>query len=74
MSRSTKRMEPILRLAGIVEVVDEDADPSEFQPPYTRRTLHWDRLGRLLSDPASLLHDAYGWGTPAFDGRPCSMR
>lgn len=69
MIRHTKRMEPILRLAGLVEVVREPANPPRFQPRYLRRTIHWDRLGRFLSDPANLLADRYGWGAPTFDSR-----
>jgi hypothetical protein len=69
MTDATRRMEPVLRIAGVVEVADEPADPGKFQPAYRRRTIHWDRFGKLLGDPAGLMRDVYGWGTPAFDGR-----
>jgi hypothetical protein len=69
MVRGSRRMEPVLRLLGIVEVTDQPADPTKFQPAYVRRTIHWDRFGRLVGDPAGLMRDVYGWGTPTFDGR-----
>ena len=68
MTATTKRMEPILRLAGIVEVVDEPADPAKFQPAYQRHTIKWDRLGRVLSDPKGLFVEVQGLADPAFDG------
>jgi hypothetical protein len=64
----TKRMEPILRLAGIVEVVQEPADPAKFQPAYQRHTIRWDRLSQVLSDPKGLFIQAQGMTDPAFDG------
>jgi hypothetical protein len=66
---ATKRAEGILRVAGVLEVVEEPAVPAAFQPAFIRYTIHWDRFGQLLSDPAALLRAAYGWGTPAFDAR-----
>lgn len=72
MVRNTRRLEPILRLIGLVEVVKEEADPARFQPAYLRRTIRWDRLGRVLGDPVGLLADVYGLGHPDYDGRFCS--
>lgn len=69
MMANTKRMEGILRLTGIVEVVQEPANAGMFQPAYQRRTIRWDRLGKFLGDPTTLLTEAYGWGAAAFDGR-----
>ncbi len=57
----------ILQLLGLREVVDEDADPARFQPEFTHRTIHLDRLGTLVGDPAGLIRTLYGWGTPALD-------
>jgi hypothetical protein len=67
LSLTTKRIEPILRLAGIIEVVDEPESAAAFQPAYRRRTVHWERIGDLLGNPPKLLRDAYGWGTSSFD-------
>jgi hypothetical protein len=64
MLTTTRRMEPILRLAGIIEVVDEPADAAKFQPAYQRRTIRWDRLGRLLSDPKGLFAEVQGLADP----------
>jgi hypothetical protein len=68
MVAKTKRMESILRLAGLVEVVQEPANAAVFQPAYLRRTIRWDRFGKFLGDPATLLSDAYAWGGATFDG------
>lgn len=68
MARGTRRMTQILQVAGIVEVVKEPANSAAFQPAYLRRTIHWDRFGRLLGDPAGLMKDVYGWGAATFDG------
>ena len=68
MLRHTKRMEPILRLIGLIEVVDEPAIPAKFQPAFQRRTIRWDRFGPLLGDPKALLIDVLGLNDPAFDG------
>jgi hypothetical protein len=69
MVRNTRRMEPIMRLAGLIEVVEEAANPAKFQAEYLRRTIRWDRLGKFLKDPSELLTETYGWGGPSFDGR-----
>ena len=64
----TKRMEPILRLIGLIEVIDEPAIPAKFQPAFRRRTIRWDRFGQFLGDPKALLIDVLGLNDPAFDG------
>lgn len=57
----------ILLLLGLREITEEDADPARFQPEFVRRTIRLDRLGSLFADPAGLMRDVYGWGTPALD-------
>ena len=57
----------VLLLLGLREHSDEPADGARFQPEFVRRSLHPERLGRLLADPAGLMRDLYGWGTPALD-------
>ena len=69
MIRAGKRIEPILRLTGLLEVVEEAANAAQFQPAYVRRKIHWNRLADFLKDPPSLLGSAYGWGSASFDGR-----
>jgi hypothetical protein len=68
MTATTKRMEPILRIAGIVEVSDEPADSTKFQPAFQRRIIRWDRLSKVLSDPKGLFIEVQGLTGPAFDG------
>jgi hypothetical protein len=55
----------ILALLLLAGVVDEEDIPTGGVPgrvPYVRRTLNWDRLGTMLSDPGKLAKDLYGWG------------
>ncbi|MGA5550465.1 DUF6603 domain-containing protein [Streptomyces pseudogriseolus] len=58
-----------LSLLGVVEnvpAVYDLADPTRL--PVPRRVLHFDRLLSLSTDPAELLAEVFGFGTPAFDG------
>jgi hypothetical protein len=59
---------PVGRLLGLFEFTPMPADPAIFQVEYIRQVVRWDRLSTLFSNPADLMHDVYGWGTPAFDG------
>jgi hypothetical protein len=54
-------------LLGLFELRQEPADPAHFQVAHLRHIVHWDRLETLFTDPGKILHDVYGWGTPAFD-------
>jgi hypothetical protein len=56
----------LLRVAGIIEVTEREADPARFQPAFTHHQIHWSRLLQIF-DPASLARDVYGWGTPELD-------
>ena len=56
----------LLRVAGVIEVEDEAADPARFQPAFRHHRIRWERLIRLI-DPASLAREVYGWGTAAID-------
>jgi hypothetical protein len=52
-----------LHLLGIV---DEEKVPANGAPgriDYVRNTVRWDRLGKMFSDPNSLMVDVYGWGS-----------
>ena len=55
-------------LLGLIELRLEDADPATFQVKHVRQIVRWDRFGDTLSDPAGIVREVYGWGTPAFDG------
>lgn len=60
----------ILRLFGLIEINSQPADPAHFQPAFQLRTVHWDRLGTLFSDPVQLMKDVYGWGGPSINLEP----
>lgn len=52
-----------LRVLGIVEVEEVEADPDTFTTQHVRRSLHLDRLTVLLTDPREWIEVTYGWGT-----------
>jgi hypothetical protein len=54
-------------LLGLVELRREPADPARFQVAHLRHVVHWDRFATLVTDPADLLTDVYGWGTAGYD-------
>jgi hypothetical protein len=60
---------PILALTGLI-----DNDPTPANPldpdslPYLQRTIHFERLGDMLSSPGDLFQTAFGWGAAGFDG------
>lgn len=59
---------PFGALLGVFEFRLLPTDATIFQPRHVRQIVHWERLGSLFSDPGSLLHDVYGWGTADYDG------
>jgi hypothetical protein len=59
---------PLGVLLGLIEMTSKPADPAIFQVEHIRQAVRWDRFGPLLSDPAGVLEEVYGWGTPAFSG------
>ena len=54
-------------LLGWFELAPHEADAQIFQAAHLRHVVHWDRVPMLLSDPAGLARDVYGWGTAGFD-------
>jgi len=66
LERKHVLLRALLSFAGIVERSAEPAVPERFQPAFTRYRIHWNRVWRLL-DPASLMQELYGWGTPRID-------
>jgi len=54
-------------LAGLIEEVEIEPDPAHFQPAYTRRVVHLNRISVSLNDPGTILQEVYGWGTPTLD-------
>ena len=55
-------------LLGIFELKQLPADPAIFQVAHVRQNVRWDRLSALFTDPANVMRDVYGWGTPNFRG------
>jgi hypothetical protein len=52
-----------LHLLGIVDEVATPANGAAGRLDYVRNQIRWDRLGKMLSDPSTLLKDVYGWGS-----------
>jgi len=52
-----------MRLLGIAEISDQ-TPVGTGRVPYRRREIRWDRIPRLVSDPAGLLQDVYKWDKP----------
>ncbi|TYK51396.1 DUF6603 domain-containing protein [Actinomadura decatromicini] len=60
----------LLAASGLLEGLDVPGDAADpMFPPHFSWTIRWDRIGRFLGQPLSLLRDAYGLGTPGFDGK-----
>ncbi|MGS2619515.1 DUF6603 domain-containing protein [Micromonospora sp. LZ34] len=59
----------VLIATGVVEIVPQPGGPAgSLNAQYLRKTLRFDRLARLFTDPVGLLRDVYAWGQPGFDG------
>ncbi len=59
----------VLIATGGIEIREMPAGAAgTLSAPYTKKLLHFERVGRLFSDPEGLFRDIYGWGTPGFDG------
>ena len=59
----------IANLLGVLDYIPQpgiSGDPTH--PPFTLRKLQLGNLGKLFSDPKSLLQGLYGWGDPGFNG------
>jgi hypothetical protein len=54
----------IFYLLGIIEALAQPEDLTVSQPAYTLFEFHFDRIGKLFTDPKGLFADVYGWGTP----------
>ena len=51
----------LLHTIGIIELREVQQENDEHRVTFTQRTVHWERLGRAVSDPLGLLEEAYGW-------------
>jgi hypothetical protein len=60
---------PTLSLLGVVDDSTTPGNPADpLTPPGLVRAFHLDRLVHAFLDPVTYLSDAYGFGTPGFDG------
>lgn len=60
----------VLVVAGLIEAPIDPGIPADpMFPAYVGWKVRWDRLGRFVTDPLSVLRDAYGFGGPGFDGK-----
>ena len=60
---------PVLALTGLIDDSSAAGDPNNpMSPPYRARTIHFERLGDLFSNPRNYLISAFKWGDNSFDG------
>jgi hypothetical protein len=75
LERQLPQLAGILDLAGVTTSTPMPGvrgDPTA--PPHVRRALALDRVVGIFEDPAQVARDLYGWGDPAFDGRPLFIK
>jgi len=56
----------LLHLINVVDYVHFDADPDNFQVEHVRPVIHYQNFETLISDPALLVEETYGWNTEQF--------
>lgn len=56
----------ILHLLNVIDYPHFDADPENFQVEHVRTTVNYDVFKTLVTDPAQVAEEAYGWNTPQF--------
>lgn len=54
-----------LFILGILDA-EEVFPAEEGRLAFTRRTIHWDRIFKAISDPPGLFAEVYGWNSDAF--------
>ncbi|MET0333342.1 MAG: DUF6603 domain-containing protein, partial [Rhizobacter sp.] len=57
----------VMRALGLAEATPVPADPAKFQPAFEKKAIRWDRMTGWVTDPAAVLRELYGWGTPSVD-------
>lgn len=57
-----------LFILGILDA-EEVFPREEGRLPYTRRSIHWDRVAKAISDPPGLFAEVYGWNSGPFRHR-----
>jgi hypothetical protein len=58
----------ILSLMTIIEIETASVQVNQVSTTVLRRKLHLERIGRMFTDPLSVLQEVYGWGGSTFDG------
>jgi len=53
------------KLFGLIEIDFED--PSGNRPAYVKKTIRWDHIPKLITDPTQVFEETYGWGTNNFN-------
>jgi hypothetical protein len=56
----------VLHLIDVIDYPHFEADPSKFQIEHVRPVIHYRHFKTLVTDPAQLAKEAYGWNTPQF--------
>jgi hypothetical protein len=56
----------VLNLMNVIDYPHFEADPENFQVEHVRATVNYHLFKTLVTDPAALAEEAYGWGTPQF--------
>lgn len=59
-------MHAALCLLGVIDEREVEAAPGPFHAPFTRRVIHWDRLGGYVDGAMPLVRQYYDWGTQNF--------
>lgn len=58
----------VLQLMNVIDHPHFEADPEKFQVEHVRATVNYHLFKTLVTDPAELAEEAYGWNTPQFAG------
>ena len=53
----------LLLLVGMLDEIDTAANATIFQPAFTLRKIHYDRLPRYITEPLALSEEIYQWQT-----------
>jgi hypothetical protein len=51
----------LLHTVGVIALREVEQENDEHRVTFTERTVHWDRLGRAVTDPIALMKEQYGW-------------
>jgi len=60
LDRNQRIVSGVLRTIGVI--VEEEQQAGSGRNAYVRKTMNWDALGQLFSDPGNLMAEVYGWG------------